>query len=46
MYKEQLIELLNATDGDYVVIQGRVTDEYVSIEEVELLEDGSILLRP
>lgn len=46
MLKEDLIEILNATEGDEVKVVGRVSDEYLDIGEVEPLEDGSIVLRP
>lgn len=46
MDKDELIELLRSLDGDIVKVVGRVSDEYVDIGEVELLEDGSILVRP
>lgn len=46
MDKEKLIELLQSIDGDEVKIEGRVSDMYSSIGEVELLEDGTIVLRP
>lgn len=46
MSKEELIELLQSMDGDEVMFEGRVSDEYLEIENAELLEDGSIVLRP
>lgn len=46
MNKEELIKLLQATNGDEVYVQGRVADEYLNISKVELLEDGGILLKP
>lgn len=46
MDKEELIKLLQSTDGDAVYVQGRVADEYLNISKVEQLEDGGILLKP
>lgn len=46
MNKEALIELLQTMDGDEVKVVGRVPDEYLSIGEVELTENGEIVLRP
>lgn len=46
MDKEELIKLLQSMDGEEVKVEGRVSDEYLEISDVELLEDGSIVLRP
>jgi hypothetical protein len=46
MHKTTLIALLQATEGDEVKIEGRVSDECVDIGNVEATEDGSIVLRP
>ncbi|MCK2000187.1 hypothetical protein MZM54_02150 [[Brevibacterium] frigoritolerans] len=46
MDKDEFIQLLQTMDGDVVKVVGRVSDEYLDIGEVELLEDGSILVRP
>lgn len=46
MQKEDLITLLQASDGDEVKVVGRVDDEYLDIGEIALLEDGNIVLRP
>ncbi|MES9681771.1 hypothetical protein ABWK22_02400 [Gottfriedia acidiceleris] len=46
MDKEELIALIQSMDGDEVKVVGRVSDEYLSIGSAELLEDGSIVLRP
>lgn len=46
MEKETLIELLQSMGGYEIKVEGRVSDEYLNIGEVELLEDGSIVLRP
>jgi hypothetical protein len=44
MYKEELIRLLLDTEGDQVMVKGRVLDEYIDVGGVRTLEDGSILI--
>lgn len=44
MEKEKLIRLLQESEGDDVYITGRVSDELLAIEGLEINEYGQIVL--
>jgi hypothetical protein len=46
MDKAVLIKMLLAMEGDDVKIEGRVPDEHSEIGIMDVLDDGSIVLRP
>lgn len=46
MDKAVLIKMLLAIESDEVKIEGRVSDEHLDIGIMDVVEDGSIVLRP